>query len=50
MPQDFDMCVKNGGKVRTMDMGKGKYAHVCVLNGKTHMGEMKIKKVKIKKK
>ena len=44
-PQDFDMCVKNGGKVRTMKVGKDKYAHVCIdSNGKSHMGEVKEKK------
>jgi len=42
MPQDFDMCMKNGGKVRTKTMGIGKYAHVCIDKmGKTHVGEIK---------
>ena len=44
MPADFDRCVKKGGKVRTKEMGEGKYMHVCVLDGKTYAGEMKMKK------
>lgn len=41
MPADFEMCVKNGGKVRTKRMSKSTYAHMCILNGKVHMGETK---------
>ena len=44
MPEDFMECARKGGKIRTKHMGKGKYAHVCILNGKTHMGEIKDKK------
>ena len=44
MPKDFAMCVKNGGKVRTKQMGDGKFAHVCIMDGKSTMGEIKEKK------
>ena len=36
-----------GGKIRTMKVGKDKYAHVCIdSNGKSHMGEVKTKQPK----
>ena len=41
-PQDFDMCVKEGGRVRTMPIKGGRYAHICFdKNGKSHMGEVR---------
>lgn len=46
MTHSFEMCQKQGGKMRTKSIGKGKYAHVCIMNGKSYMGEVKIKKVK----
>ena len=48
MPQAFENCVKNGGKVRTVTMPGDKYYHICVLNGKTYRGEVKKKKVEKK--
>ena len=46
MPADFDKCVKEGGRVRTVDV-KGqpdKYLHVCYDKaGKSHSGEVKTK-------
>ena len=43
-PQAFDKCVKDGGRVRTLKVGKGKYMHVCYdKNGKSHAGEVKQK-------
>lgn len=45
MPASFDRCVKQGGKVRTEQLGKGKYRHICIdENGKAHMGYVKTKK------
>lgn len=44
MPADFNMCVKNGGKIRTKTMGGGKYMHICILNGKSYAGDVKEKK------
>lgn len=48
MPELFDKCVKNGGKVRTVTgpnkehgLKKDEYVRYCVLNGKSHRGETK---------
>jgi len=43
MPQEFENCVKNGGRVRTIKLPKGKYMRICYLNGKAHPGEVKKK-------
>ena len=49
MPEDFDKCVKEGGKVRTKTLSKGRYIHICYdKNGKSHAGEVKTKKKKSK--
>ena len=46
MPADFDRCVKEGGRVRTKNIGKDKYMHICFdKNGKSHAGEVKKKKM-----
>ena len=46
-PQDFDKCVADGGRTRTMKMGKDKFAHICYDKaGKSHMGEIKKKEKK----
>lgn len=42
----FDRCVKRGGRVRTITPKKGKFLHVCYLNGKAYRGEIKTKKKK----
>jgi hypothetical protein len=41
MPAGFDNCVKRGGRVRTKSVGKGRYMHICFLNGKSYAGEVK---------
>lgn len=54
MPAKFDKCREEGGKIRTINVGKEHYAHVCVLpgnqkgkaGGKTVIGEIKMKKSK----
>lgn len=43
MPLAFEKCIKSGGRVRTVKIGKSKYRHVCYLNGKSYQGEVKIK-------
>jgi len=50
MPADFERCVKNGGRVRTVSgpdkkfgLGKDEYVRVCFLNGEMFVGE-KMKK------
>lgn len=44
MISSFDQCVANGGDVKTLQKGKGKYQRTCTINGKTHEGEVKKKK------
>ena len=44
MPQAFDNCVKNGGKVRTKTLSGGRYMHICFLNGKSYPGYVKVAK------
>jgi hypothetical protein len=45
MPVQFDACVKNGGKVRTKDIGKNQYIHICFPKGggSSIPGEVKTK-------
>ena len=45
-PQDFDRCVKSGGKVRTKKLKGGKYIHICFKDGKSYAGEVKTKEKK----
>jgi len=46
MPAAFDRCVKSGGRIRTKELGKGKYIHICFDKGtgKSHTGYVKTKK------
>lgn len=44
MPKAFEECRKKGGKIRTMKMSKGRYMHICILDGKSYPGEVKTKK------
>lgn len=53
MPEGFDTCRNNGGRIRTISgankqfgVGKGQYKHICVLGGQVHQGELKTKKEK----
>jgi hypothetical protein len=55
MPRDFDVCQRNGGRVRRVsgpnkDHGliKGEYVNYCYINGESFRGE--VKKTKSKKK
>ena len=42
MPEDFDRCVREKGRVRTMTLKGGKFLHVCYDKaGKSHAGEIK---------
>ena len=44
MPADFDKCVADGGRVRTMPLKGERYLHICYdKNGKSHAGEVRIK-------
>lgn len=33
MPAAFDRCVKGGGRVRTKDVNKTQYIHICYPKG-----------------
>lgn len=55
MPQKFDQCVADGGKVRTITgpdkkfgLGGNQYRHVCIITRKGkkefNLGEVKTKK------
>ena len=47
MPAGFEKCVAEGGRVRTIDVGKGKFMHICYdKQGKSHHGETHAKKKK----
>lgn len=53
MPARFDKCREEGGKIRTINVGKDSYAHVCILPGKQkgkHGGKTVIGEIKTKKK
>lgn len=41
MPADFEKCVREGGRVRTITPKKGVYIKVCYdKNGDVHRGEV----------
>lgn len=50
MPEAFDKCVRNKGRVRTVSgpstqfgLAKGQYRHICFINGGSHLGHVKTK-------
>jgi hypothetical protein len=48
MPKDFEKCIREGGRVRTIPVKghKDEYMHICYdKNGKAHAGEIR-KKIK----
>jgi len=44
MPEDFERCRKNGGKIRTKELPNNQYMAICILNGKSYGGEVHKKK------
>ena len=47
MPEGFDKCESEGGKVKTMSLSKGRYMKICYDKaGKSHAGEVHTKKGK----
>lgn len=46
MSAKFEECVRNKGEVKTIKKGQNKYQHICYLNGKQYVGEIKVKKPK----
>ena len=50
MPKEFNACVNEGGRVRTMTLKGGRYMKVCFDKaGKSHAGEVHQKQSKSKK-
>ena len=45
MPAGFEKCRRAGGRIRTKKLSKGRYMHICFLNGKSYAGEVKTSKV-----
>ena len=41
MPKAFMDCVRKGGRMFTIKVGKDKYRHGCEINGETYYGEVK---------
>ena len=50
MPAAFNRCVANGGKVRTKDLGGGRYQYICIFKGEVYPGEVHRKSKKRKQK
>lgn len=51
MPEAFEKCVRDGGRVRTKRVDDGHYQHLCFINGKSCAGEVKpYKRLKGRKK
>jgi hypothetical protein len=49
MPELFDKCRAEGGKIRTQQLAGGKYVHICTdASGKQHRGYVKTRKTKKK--
>ncbi len=54
MPKAFDMCAKQkGSRIRTVTgpskehgLKDGEFVRFCILNGKSHRGEVKTKKTR----
>jgi hypothetical protein len=47
MPKAFEDCIKSGGKVRTKDLGKDRFVHICIPKGggPSISGEVKTKQM-----
>lgn len=41
MPEGFNKCRSNGGKIITKKINSKSYMHICYLNGKSYPGEVK---------
>lgn len=41
MPEAFERCVREGGRVRTKTLSGGRYMHICFKNGKSYAGHVK---------
>ena len=50
MPKGFEMCQREGGRIRTKALSGGRYMHICFLKGKSYAGEVKTNEKKNKPK
>lgn len=50
MPAEFERCIRNGGRVRTVKLSRDRYMYVCYLDGKSYPGEVHHKKKRRKRK
>lgn len=46
MPEAFEKCRKQGGRIRTLKLSGNRYMHICYLNNKSYRGEIHEKKKK----
>lgn len=44
MPAGFERCVREGGKVRTKTLSKGRYQYICIKDNEVYPGEIHKKK------
>jgi len=44
MPEAFERCRANGGKIRTKKLSGNRYMRICYHNGKSYPGEVHHKK------
>jgi len=44
MSEKFYKCIADGGRVRTKQLGNGRYLHLCFLKGKSYAGEVRVNK------
>jgi len=44
MPEKFLKCMRAGGRVRTKKLSGDRYIHLCFKDGRSYVGELKIKK------
>jgi len=40
MPEDFERCVRQGGRVRRKTLSGGRYINICYKGGKSYAGEV----------
>ena len=46
MPEAFDKCVREKGRVRTITLKGGRFMRICFKDGKSHPSEVQTKQEK----
>lgn len=46
MPEPFERCRRQGGRIRTKKLPNNKYIHICYLGNQSYAGEVKTTKKK----